>query len=293
MQCWVVRTMWLVTLLFSSGCHESRPDQAFEEQERPLVEQTAFDPTSAGIIHGRVLWTGDVPDVPAFEVRNLITPSNPPKPRDHRKNPNAPKIDSSTSGVCGTVVFLRNVDPRQAKPWHHPPVTVEFHQRDLLVSQGEARTNIGFVRQASSITMVSHEKLFNALHADWAAFFSLPFPDADKPLTRALKDRGLVELTSAAGCYWMRGYLFVDDHPYYARTDATGAFELTDVPPGRYQIVCWMPNWHVKNEDRDPETSLVTRVFFHAPLEVQREVTVEASAQALCDFAIRSEMFNR
>ncbi len=293
MQCWVVRIMWLVAILLSSGCHESRPDQTSEEQECPPVEQTAFDPASAGIIRGRVVWTGDVPDVLAFEVRNLVSPSSPPKPRDLRQNPNAPSIDPSTGGVRGAVVFLRHADPRRARPWNHAPVTVEFRDREMLVNQGEAKNNIGFLRMGSSLSIVSHEKTFNALHAEGAAFFSLPFPDADQPLTRILKNRGFVELTSAAGWYWMRGYLFVDDHPYYARTDATGAFELADVPPGQYQIVCWLPNWHVKSEDRDPETSLVTRVFFHAPLEVQRDVTVEPAAEANCEFVIQTPMFSR
>ena len=28
-------------------------------------------------------------------------------------------------------------------------------------------------------------------------------------------------------------------HPYYAVTDESGRFELTDVPPGQYEIVAW------------------------------------------------------
>ena len=38
---------------------------------------------------------------------------------------------------------------------------------------------------------------------------------------------------------WMTGYLGVVNHPYYAVTDATGAFHITGVPPGKYTIVAW------------------------------------------------------
>ena len=50
-----------------------------------------------------------------------------------------------------------------------------------------------------------------------------------------------VELTSGAGHYWMRAYLMVAEHPYYALTNADGRFVLPQVPPGRYEIVCWLP----------------------------------------------------
>jgi len=38
---------------------------------------------------------------------------------------------------------------------------------------------------------------------------------------------------------WMQGWLVVQDHPYYAKTDSTGAFKLTDVPPGDYELKVW------------------------------------------------------
>lgn len=38
---------------------------------------------------------------------------------------------------------------------------------------------------------------------------------------------------------WMTGWLAVAEHPYYAITDDTGAFQLTDVPAGDYEIKVW------------------------------------------------------
>lgn len=38
---------------------------------------------------------------------------------------------------------------------------------------------------------------------------------------------------------WMLGYFISQEHPYYAVTDASGAFKLTDVPAGEYELKVW------------------------------------------------------
>jgi hypothetical protein len=122
--------------------------------------------------------------------------------------------------------------------------------------------------------MVSEDPFFHSLHADGAAFFTLAFPDPGRPRVRLLQDKGRVELTSAAGFFWMRGHLFVDDHPYYTRTDSAGEFVLPGVPPGNYEVVCWLPNWRVQRSERDPESGQVARIFFNPPLEQIRSLTL-------------------
>jgi hypothetical protein len=38
---------------------------------------------------------------------------------------------------------------------------------------------------------------------------------------------------------WMNGWVRVFDHPYYALTDADGAFEFKDAPAGTYRLIVW------------------------------------------------------
>ena len=38
---------------------------------------------------------------------------------------------------------------------------------------------------------------------------------------------------------WMSSWIVAAPHPYYAVTDAAGAFSLTDVPAGTYSVVVW------------------------------------------------------
>ena len=38
---------------------------------------------------------------------------------------------------------------------------------------------------------------------------------------------------------WMKGYIAVFKHPYFAVTDKNGNFEIKDLPPGSYTITAW------------------------------------------------------
>jgi len=42
---------------------------------------------------------------------------------------------------------------------------------------------------------------------------------------------------------WMRAFVFVFDHPYFAVTPKTGQFQLQNLPPGTYTIEAWHENY--------------------------------------------------
>lgn len=47
---------------------------------------------------------------------------------------------------------------------------------------------------------------------------------------------------------WMRAFVFVFDHPYFAVTSKTGRFELKDLPPGTYTIEAWHENYAAQDQ---------------------------------------------
>jgi len=53
---------------------------------------------------------------------------------------------------------------------------------------------------------------------------------------------------------------------------------LDEVPDGDYEIVCWMPNWHVERYERDPEVGHVARVWYRAPIQKSQRITVRRGA---------------
>jgi hypothetical protein len=279
----------VLPLLAALGCGTS----AVTEKRLSNPEQEAggdHDPTTAGTILGRVVWDDELPVVPPFEVMPNPLAGELLQRRQVRPNPNAPLIEPGSKGVASAVVFLRGIDPRHARPWDHPPVQVEQRNGEFHIVQG-GDSHFGFVRRGDDILMVSRDRFFHSLHAGGAAYFTLTFPDPDRALQRALNEKGIVELSSAAGYFWMRAYLFVDDHPYYTRTDALGRFVLPHVPPGSYEVVCWMPNWREARHERDPESGLFVRIFFDSPVSRVQRLTLLSEERKQTTFVVSTGLF--
>ena len=38
---------------------------------------------------------------------------------------------------------------------------------------------------------------------------------------------------------WMKAWVLVSDHPYFAVTDSNGNFSIDGIPAGSYEVVCW------------------------------------------------------
>jgi len=281
-------TIFLVAL--AVGCNDARP----QTEPGPTAVSSPgsrFDPDTAATIEGAVHWEGPVPEVPPFKVRNNSVPGKEAFRGLVRERPNIPLIDPVNKGVAQAVIFLRGVDPQRSRPWDHPAARIELRDMRLQVFQGDTAVRTAFVRRGDSISMVSHDKPYHILHGFGADYFTYTLPEPDRPRIRRLDQPGRVELTSASGCYWMRGYLFVDDHPYYTRTDRAGRFRLDQVPSGRYEVVCWLPNWNILRQDRDPESCLVTRVFLANPLEQAKTVEVKTGQDGTVDFTVYTAAF--
>ena len=69
--------------------------------------------------------------------------------------------------------------------------------------------------------------------------FNLALPIKDQKIEKVMKKPGLVHAKCDAGHTWMNGYIWVNDNPYFAVTDATGSFEIKDIPAGDYTVVVW------------------------------------------------------
>jgi len=45
---------------------------------------------------------------------------------------------------------------------------------------------------------------------------------------------------------WMKSWVLVSDHPYYAVTDKNGNFSIENIPAGTYDVVCWQEKFGSK-----------------------------------------------
>jgi len=82
--------------------------------------------------------------------------------------------------------------------------------------------------------------------------YNLALPKKDQVITKPVRATGLHDVKCDAHS-WMRAYVYVSEHPYVAITDASGNFEIKDLPPGKYTIRFWHEG--LKEEKKEIEVS--------------------------------------
>lgn len=101
--------------------------------------------------------------------------------------------------------------------------------------------HVSVVPVGSTLAIVSSDNVLHNTHAlmgsDTIFNVALPIPGMQIPQT--LRKPGIVSVKCDAGHTWMSATIFVVEHPYYAVTDASGKYELKDVPPGTYTLAVW------------------------------------------------------
>src|SRR5262245_24393953 len=217
---------WPLWLALLAGCADSPSPESGPRSGVPtgIVLGEEFDEAATGTLSGTVTWQGDLPQVAPFKVLGL--PGDYPIDlRQDQPNPNLPRIEPATLALGDVTVFLREVELKKSRPWDHPKVHVAQRGRRLLLQQGDTVSHVAWVRAGDTIDVSNDDDHFHMLRGRGAEFFSLPFAQT-KVASRRLDKMGLVELSSGAFLFWMHGYLLVDKHPYYARTDALGRFPL-------------------------------------------------------------------
>lgn len=68
--------------------------------------------------------------------------------------------------------------------------------------------------------------------------FNLALPLQGQIIPRKLKKSGMMQIKCDAH-NWMNSYVLVAENPYYAVTDGSGSFLITDIPPGTYKLKAW------------------------------------------------------
>lgn len=85
-----------------------------------------------------------------------------------------------------------------------------------------------------------------------ATIYNLALPKKGMELRRPIKrfhryqeKTGYIYVRSNARP-WMRGYVFIFDHPFAAKTDVEGRFTIEGVPEGKYKLKVWHEAFGIK-----------------------------------------------
>ncbi len=158
----------------------------------------------------------------------------------------------SDSRVQNVVVWIEGIEKGKAVPKKEVDVAIKN-------CRAVPHVNVGFVGGEfvfrnddeilhtiqSKLGLAYQKKVSSRPLEDGTSIYNLALPrtghEVKKPVKRwhrYTEDTGFIQIRSNTH-NWIRGYIFVFDHPYAAVTDEKGTFEMEGLPAGDYVLKVW------------------------------------------------------
>ncbi len=177
------------------------------------------------------------------------------------------------SRVKNVVVWIDNIDKGKAVSEKAVKITLKKCKAEPLVSVGSVGGKYLFTNKDDILHTVQlklglkYQKKVSGRPLEYGAtIYNLAMPvknlQIEKPIKKYHKyteETGFIQVTSNTH-NWIRGYIFIFDHPYAAVTDDKGAFTIDTIPPGKYIIKTWHEGFGVKEKEINISTGGVMEV---------------------------------
>ena len=180
--------------------------------------------SDGGSISGTITFAGDAPEVKPVEVT-----------KDTKVCAQTQKYDESlvvgeNKGIKNAVVSIANIS--NGKDFGEAMV---LDQKECVYTPHIVLTPAG-----SELEILNNDGILHNIHTYSEAnpAFNQAQPKFKKKLKKKFDQPEVVRVECDAHG-WMKGWIVVMDHPYYAVTDGEGKFSLSDVPAGEYEVKIW------------------------------------------------------
>ena len=222
-------TLVAVALLLTA-CSSDKPKAAAVKTEPVAVDYYKVDPATAGTFHGAVHFAGKKP------ARKMIDmTSDPACVEAHKGKPYDESVVVNPNGTLANV-FVYVKSGLEGKQFEVPATPVTIDQQGCWFRPRVLGIQVGQVLDVTNSDPVTHNiHPLAQVNREWNHSQGA----GDAPLARKfLKSEVMIRVKCNIHS-WMRAYIGVLDHPYFAVTGTDGGFELKNLPPGDYVIAAW------------------------------------------------------
>ena len=224
-------TMLLIAAAVATTACSTKPEPAPAESTKQTPTYYKVDAASAGTVAGSVRFTGPKPPRKTIDMED----QDPQCARLHGGARAEDAIVVNANGALANVfVYVKSgLEGKQFEPPSNP-VQIDqkgcwFHPRVLGIQTGQSLK----VTNSDPVTHNIHP--LAEINREWNQSQS----EGDPPLNRRFVRRELMIPVKCNIHNWMRAYIGVLDHPYFAVTGADGSFQLPNLPPGTYTVAAW------------------------------------------------------
>lgn len=211
-------------VLFLAACG-SGPEPGNETSAN--LPAAHVDEATAGTISGRVLFHGDPPAMPVIDMS-----SNPQCERQHRTpSKGETVVVNSNKTLRNVFIWIKDGLPRAR--WTPPAESAKLDQIGCVYEP-----HVLGIMEGQQLEILNSDPVNHNVHAESrvnAAWNESQAPRAEHKFKRFDSAEVLFPVTCSVHP-WMRSYIGVSPHPFFAVTGEDGSFTLKGVPPGSYTI---------------------------------------------------------
>ncbi len=227
------RNAWLlggaaaaVAVAFVLTAPETPRTRDAEERAAPAKPKASIDPVTVGTISGTVRLEGAPPARAQLSMASDCAPL-------HREPVLSESVVADGGLLANVLVFIvSGAEAYEAPP---PAGEVVIDQKGCVYLP-----HVVGARAGQAIAIRNSDPVLHNVHAlaKRNGGFNLSMPVPGQVATKTFSKPEIVALKCDVHP-WMGARIGVFDHPWFAVTDARGAFTLSGVPPGRYVLTAW------------------------------------------------------
>ncbi|MCY4658859.1 MAG: carboxypeptidase regulatory-like domain-containing protein [Acidobacteria bacterium] len=220
---WAFASVLILAAAAACGGGSEAPAEAPAEPAAP-----AFDPATAGNVTGSIMLEGEAPAAEMIRMN-----SDPVCVKEATDTETDYYVVGDGGGLGNVFVYVKS-----GLEGSFPPASDTL----ILDQQGCRYTPHVFGIQAGqTLQIVNSDPTLHNIHATPA---NNPEFNAGQPIQGMTLERTFenVEIMVPFKCDvhgWMNAYVGVLDHPFFAVSGSDGAFDISGLPPGTYEIEAW------------------------------------------------------